>query len=209
MTKGNKKGHAGLIIFILILILAIGGGTGFYFYQRQQPRKAVENFLDSMKKMDFNTMESMIQSSDLTALDNADIRDAAYTDFFSEINKKMTYKITRNRFDIQNGTASVTAHITYIDGTNIYKATITEFLRQIVSNAYAGNKLTEEETQAKLASILNEQAKKRLDTIMEQMKATEGVTEELKCTRQMEWVQRCNNIHNRAEEIVLYEMIYS
>jgi hypothetical protein len=25
----------------------------------------------------------------------------------------------------------------------------------------------------------------------------------------MEWVQRCNNIHNRAEEIVLHEMIYS
>ena len=87
MTKGNKKGHTGLIIFILILILAIGGGTGFYFYQRQQPRKAVEHFLDSMKKMDFDTMESLIQSSDLTALDNADIRDAAYTDFFSEINK--------------------------------------------------------------------------------------------------------------------------
>ena len=80
MTKGNKKGHAGLIIFILILILAIGGGTGFYFYQRQQPRKAVEHFLDSMKKMDFDTMESLIQSSDLTAVDNADIRDAALTE---------------------------------------------------------------------------------------------------------------------------------
>ena len=72
----------------------------------------------------------------------------------------MTYKITKNRFDIQNGTASVTAHITYIDGTNIYKATITEFLRQIVSNAYAGNQLSEDETQETLASILNEQAKK-------------------------------------------------
>ena len=69
MTKKNKKGHAGLIIFILILVLAIGGGTGFYFYQRQQPRKAVEQFLDSMKNMDFTTMESMIQSSDLSALD--------------------------------------------------------------------------------------------------------------------------------------------
>ncbi len=34
---------------------------------------------------------------------------------------------------------------------------------------------------------LNEQAQKRLDTIMEQMKAAEGVTEELKRTRQMEW----------------------
>ncbi len=55
---------------------------------------------------------------------------------------------------------------------------------------------------------LNEQAQERLDTIMEQMKAAEGVTEELKRTCQMEWVQRCNNIHNRAEEIVLHEMIY-
>ena len=56
---------------------------------------------------------------------------------------------------------------------------------------------------------LNEQAQDRLDTIMEQMKAADGVTEDLKRTRQMEWVQRCNNIHNRAEEIVLHEMIYS
>ena len=53
------------------------------------------------------------------------------------------------------------------------------------------------------------QAQERLDTIMEQMKAAEGVTEELKRTCQMEWVQRCNNIHNRAEEIILHEMIYS
>ena len=55
---------------------------------------------------------------------------------------------------------------------------------------------------------LNEQAQERLDTIMEQMKAAEGVTEELKRTQQMEWVRRCNNIHNRAEEIILHEMIY-
>jgi len=55
---------------------------------------------------------------------------------------------------------------------------------------------------------LNEQAQERLDTIMEQMKIAEGVTEKLKCTRQMEWVRRCNNIHNRAEEIILHEMIY-
>ena len=56
---------------------------------------------------------------------------------------------------------------------------------------------------------LNEQVQERLDTIMEQMKIAEGVTEELKCTRQMEWVRRGNNIHNRAEEIVLQEIIYS
>ncbi len=56
---------------------------------------------------------------------------------------------------------------------------------------------------------LNEQAQERLDTIMEQIKAAEGVTEELKRIHQIKWVQRCNNIRNRAEEIVLHEMIYS
>lgn len=159
MSKKNKKSHAGLIVILVILILAVAGGTAFYLYQRQQPKKTAEQFLDSMQKMDFTTMESLLQSSDLSALDNADIRNAAYTDFFTAINQKMTYKITGNRFDIQNGTASVTAHITYVDGTNIYKETITEFLRQIVASVYSGAQLSEEETQEKLASILNEKAK--------------------------------------------------
>lgn len=35
---------------------------------------------------------------------------------------------------------------------------------------------------------LNEQAEERLDLIMEQMKAAEGVTEELKAKNQLEWV---------------------
>ena len=35
---------------------------------------------------------------------------------------------------------------------------------------------------------LNEQAEKRLDIIMEQMKIVEGVTEELKAKNQWEWV---------------------
>ena len=56
---------------------------------------------------------------------------------------------------------------------------------------------------------LNEQAEERLDLIIEQMKAAEGVTEELKAQNQLEWVGRMNNIRNRAEEIIKSEMIYS
>ena len=56
---------------------------------------------------------------------------------------------------------------------------------------------------------LNEQAKERLSLIIEQMKASEGVTEELKAADQMGWVEAMNSIRNRAEEIVLHEMIYS
>ena len=55
---------------------------------------------------------------------------------------------------------------------------------------------------------LNEQVEERLDLIMEQMKAAEGMTEEMKARNQLEWVGRMNNICNRAEEIIRSEMIY-
>lgn len=55
---------------------------------------------------------------------------------------------------------------------------------------------------------LNEQAEERLDLIIGQMRAIEGVTEELKARDQLEWVGRMNNIRNRAEEIIKNEMIY-
>ena len=55
---------------------------------------------------------------------------------------------------------------------------------------------------------LNEQAQERLSLIVEQMKASEGVTEELKAADQMVWVGAMNSIRSRAEEIILREMIY-
>ena len=55
---------------------------------------------------------------------------------------------------------------------------------------------------------LNEQAQNRLELIIEQMKVYEGITEDMKATDQMAWVGAMNSIRNRAEEIVLREMIY-
>ena len=55
---------------------------------------------------------------------------------------------------------------------------------------------------------LNEQAQERLSLIIEQMMASEGVTEELKAADPMAWVGTMNSIRNRAEEIILHEMIY-
>lgn len=55
---------------------------------------------------------------------------------------------------------------------------------------------------------LNEQTQVRMDTLMEQMKTAEGVTERLKAADPMAWVQRMNNIRARAEEVVRDEIIY-
>ena len=55
---------------------------------------------------------------------------------------------------------------------------------------------------------LNEQAQDRLERMIDQMKMAEGVTEELKAADPMAWVGAMNNIRNRAEEIILQELIY-
>ncbi len=55
---------------------------------------------------------------------------------------------------------------------------------------------------------LNNQVQERLSLIIEQMKTSEGVTEELKADNQMAWVGATNSIRNWAEEIILQGLIY-
>lgn len=157
--RRKKKSKKPLIIcLVILLIAAVAGGVAWYLNERHKPVEATEKFLTGMQNMDFTTMENLLQSHDLSALDDADIRDSAYTDFFTTINKKMTYKITKNKFDIQNGTAKVTVHMKYIDGTNIYAATIQEYTRKVAVAAYAGKTMTQDDIQEMLASLLTENA---------------------------------------------------
>ena len=53
----------------------------------------------------------------------------------------------------------------------------------------------------------NGQAQDRLKIIISQMQKAESVTEKMKENNQWEWIQRMNSIFNRAEEIVLSELI--
>ena len=54
---------------------------------------------------------------------------------------------------------------------------------------------------------LNEQAQDRLERVIDQMKVAEGITEALKASDPMAWVQHMNNIRARAEEIIREELI--
>ena len=56
---------------------------------------------------------------------------------------------------------------------------------------------------------LNEQAESVFLELVKQMAAREGVTEQLKIQDQMLWVQRMNNIRNRAMEVVNNDLIYA
>ena len=66
-------------------------------------------------------------------------------------------------------------------------------------------------TQGKLyqhCAEIENQARDMFDTIVQQMKVSEGVTEQLKEENQLEWVCYMQNIEARVREIVVTELIY-
>ncbi len=56
---------------------------------------------------------------------------------------------------------------------------------------------------------IDQACNERMESIVSAMAKQEDVTEALKAADQMEWVRRMNSIRNRAEEIVLTELVYA
>ena len=81
-----------------------------------------------------------------------------------------------------------------------------EYLKEHKSGMYSCLLLTAR-LDSHLADVY-EQAQERFELIEAQMRSAEGVTEDLKAQNPMEWVRRANNIRNRAQEIVLNELVY-
>lgn len=69
--------------------------------------------------------------------------------------------------------------------------------------------LVVEGTLFKHLAEIDQSCNKRMKIIVSAMAKQEGVTESLKAADQMEWVRRMNSIRNRAEEIVLTELVYA
>ncbi len=80
------------------------------------------------------------------------------------------------------------------------------YLKQHCKVLYT-NLLTSGNLRSYLANI-DEQAETMFFRLVEQMAQLNGVTESLKASDQMAWVQKMNNIRNSAQEIVYAELIY-
>ncbi len=72
------------------------------------------------------------------------------------------------------------------------------FTAMVLSNRLAGHLL-----------MVQGQAEERMDILIKQMAEAEGVDGTLEAEDQMLWLQKMENIRQRAEEIVLEEIIYS
>lgn len=81
-----------------------------------------------------------------------------------------------------------------------------KYLREHKKVLYTGMLLTGK-MNAHLEEI-DQSANEMFDSIVEQLKLRDGITEGLKAQHQMEWVQRMNNVKNQATEIVNGELIF-
>lgn len=81
-----------------------------------------------------------------------------------------------------------------------------EFLR--VHHPIQFSQLVLSDTLFTYLADLNEQAQQRMEALISQMQAAEGVTEALKAANPIAWAQHMNSIQTRAEEIVREELIF-
>ena len=56
---------------------------------------------------------------------------------------------------------------------------------------------------------IDRQAEEMFFQLVKDYAQRQGITERLKTENQMEWVGRMNNIRNRAEEIILHDLVYT
>ena len=81
------------------------------------------------------------------------------------------------------------------------------YIRQHKRLLYS-NLLTSGKLNGYLADV-DKQAEEMFSRLVKQMAKREGVTEKLKAENQMLWVDRMNNIRNRATEIVNNDLVYA
>ena len=70
------------------------------------------------------------------------------------------------------------------------------------------NLLTSGTLHRHLAEI-DQACNERMEILVSAMAKQEGVTEALKAADQIEWIRCMNSIRNRAEEIILTELVYA
>ena len=95
------------------------------------------------------------------------------------------------------------ANITLGQWGMLYKDYLLNHKKAVFSTLLAEGKLYQH------YADVEKQANEMYDLLIKQMKESEGVSEQLKETNQMEWVQLMNNIRERVTEIVNRELIYT
>ena len=163
-----KRKKRYIIPLILVAIFAVSVAAAYqYANALNRPRIAVADFLDAAAKLDFEKVESMTQSGDMSVLTDADVQLPVFHDFFLKNNQKLTYKVSNTKLNLGAGTSQVTMHLHYLDNTDVYRQALSELLRQVVEHNLSEDISTNTEMQQTILSLLREKSAELDEKFME------------------------------------------
>lgn len=159
-----------LVGTILLLSLAGCGAA--------KPEATVEKFFTAAQKLDAETMASTIVPSNTK--DVTDMKSMLSTEqvpedqvvlyeYLSEYLKsnagKMTFKVTGS--EINGDNAVVTVDCKYVDAGPVFKATMGALMQKMLSIAFSGTEIAEEQTSQMFVDTMKEQANSMSETYKE------------------------------------------
>ena len=154
-----------VILILLVAVLAVGGA--FLFTTREAPQETVLDFLAAAKLLDFDRMQTLVQSNDMSVLDETDVKSPVFRNFFLQNNKKFTFEIANSRLNIRKDTAQVTAHLKYPDNQEVYRQALSELLRRVVENTMDKNFSEDTEAQETILTLLRAKQSELGDSFIE------------------------------------------
>ena len=163
-----KRRKRYIIPLIIVAIFAISVAAAYqYANALNRPRIAVADFLDAAAELDFEKVESMTQSGDMSVLSDADVQLPVFHEFFLKNNQKLTYKVTNTKLNLGAGTSQVTMHLRYLDNTDVYRQALSELLRQVVEQNLSEDISNNTEMQKTILSLLREKSAELDEKFME------------------------------------------
>ena len=146
------------VVAVIILIIAAVRNGSRVLEEKKKPVEAVTAYLDCVQALNIEGMQSLLLDDDLSALDNTDVGNPTYRSFFRELGSRMSYELKESNIDLNQGTATIEADISYVDAAPIYQETVNDFVLNVIDSALTGTNLSQEETQEKLAELLTQKS---------------------------------------------------
>lgn len=144
-----------MTLILTLVLLTIG------CISQANPETAVKNYLEAVKKFDVETMNSLMAEPEedyfKEMLEDEGEMATYFMDYIKDNAKKIEYEIINT--ETEDNTAKVDVKAKFINGSPLIIETFGELFKNLMAEAFSGNELSEEETEALMIEIMEEKSK--------------------------------------------------
>lgn len=170
----KKKRNLKLLVpLVIIAILLVGCGGS-----KPKPEDTVTIFMDSLKKVDWQSMSSCMKDSDWEGENEELIDEESMQEFFTNTLAKLSYTIGESKVEGDNATVPV--DIKYYDGTDLITEIMGEYFTKAMGMALSGQDMSDDDATKMLGEMFSEKTQDLGDTYDEISVTFECVKEDEK-----------------------------